>query len=579
MKKMFSSIGVVLAMLLALSAGLSALALSAVAGAQGPASQGSGSPQAMVGSAFAYQGELRKDGNPVNATCTMAFRLYDDPASGNLVGEPITLTVAVADGLFTALLNSAGQYGLGAFSGEARWLEVAVKCPGDFTFHTLAPRQAVTAAPYALSLRPGAMIDGAVPGRSALVAVNRADSGSGVWGQSDATDGSGVHGWASAASGTTYGVYGQSDSDTGTGVEGTAPRVGVRGVAMSSSGYTYGVVGYSYSTHGFGVFGYATADSGETYGVWGQVDSTAGIGVRGYAGAASGTTYGVHGEVISPDGRGVVGYATAASGDARGVYGRSNSTEGYGVYGLAAAGSGYTRGVYGVSASPDGSGVYGVANASGCTWEAFEPCAGVNGVSDNGAGVHGRTTTGIAVYGYAEGLTGVAVRAEGQYGGNLIEAWHGPISPDRKFYVADNGNVYADGEYLNPASGYAEMLPGPAGLEPGDVLVVRPDGTLARCDTAYQPTVVGVYAPQAGFVGGAAEDATGRVPLAVVGVVRVKVSAENGPIAPGDLLVAAATASHAMRAGDNPALGTVIGKALGRLEKDTGTLLMLVMLR
>ena len=148
-----------------------------------------------------------------------------------------------------------------------------------------------------------------------------------------------------------------------------------------------------------------------------------------------------------------------------------------------------------------------------------------------------------------------------------------------KFRVDHDGNVYADGQYYTPIPGFAEMLPGPAGLEAGDVLVVGLDGNLARCDTAYQPTVVGVYSPQAGVIGGRSADTAGQVPLAVVGVGRVKVSAENGPITPGDLLVAAATPGHAMRAGANPPLGTVIGKALGSLDKDTGIVLMLVMLR
>jgi hypothetical protein len=67
--------------------------------------------------------------------------------------------------------------------------------------------------------------------------------------------------------------------------------------------------------------------------------------------------------------------------------------------------------------------------------------------------------------------------------------------------------------------------------------------------------------------------------LALAGRVPVKVSAENGKIQPGDLLVASSTPGHAMRAPKNPAAGTVIGKALGVLERGTGSLEMLVMLR
>jgi hypothetical protein len=59
----------------------------------------------------------------------------------------------------------------------------------------------------------------------------------------------------------------------------------------------------------------------------------------------------------------------------------------------------------------------------------------------------------------------------------------------------------------------------------------------------------------------------------------VKVSAENGPIHPGDLLVSSSTPGHAMKAGPNPAVGTVIGKAMGSLETGSGTLPALIMLQ
>ena len=73
-------------------------------------------------------------------------------------------------------------------------------------------------------------------------------------------------------------------------------------------------------------------------------------------------------------------------------------------------------------------------------------------------------------------------------------------------------------------------------------------------------------------------DQSGNVPLAVVGIVPVKVSAENGAIEPGDLLVASDTPGHAMRASDAPN-GTVIGKALSGLERGTGIVTMLVIMQ
>jgi len=633
---------VTLAVLWFLSAGLGA--------AQGPPPPGTTAPQAAVSSAFTYQGELKRDGSPIDATCAMTFTLYDDAAAGSPVGSPVNADVAVADGLFTVALD----FGADSFTGSARWLEVAVRCPGDAGASTLDPRQALTAAPYALSLQPGAVISGtafAAPlGRAAVLTAHNSASltaAAGLYGLSDSTAGYGVRGYATADSGESYGVYGRSDSTAGYGVYGLAAATSgaangvygesastagraVYGWASATSGTTYGVVGFASSVEGYGVYGvgvtttgencgvyghsnsnagrgvvgYANALSGSTYGVYGQSDSTAGRGVAGYADAVSGFAYGVYGESSSADGRGVSGYATATSGTNFGVFGRAESTHGRGVggiayatsgesYGLhgvshssegravggfATAATGTTYGVYGASSSSQGRGVYGIAADSSCVPGSAVYCAGVVGDSDAGVGTYGRSASGVALYAFVHG-TGVAVRAESQNQGNLIEAWQGPVSPDLRFYVSHDGNVYADGTYHTPAPGFAQLLPGAAGLEAGDVLVVGADGQLARCSAAWQPTVVGVYAPQAAFVAGAAEEGTpGSVPLAVMGVVPAKVSAENGPIAPGDLLVAAAVPGHAMAAGANPPPGTVVGKALGALDRDTGIILMLVML-
>src|SRR5205814_4759711 len=55
----------------------------------------------------------------------------------------------VVNGLFTVVLNGAGQFGPGAFNGEERWLQAAVQCTGDGAPVALS-RQPVTAVPYAL---------------------------------------------------------------------------------------------------------------------------------------------------------------------------------------------------------------------------------------------------------------------------------------------------------------------------------------------------------------------------------------------------------------------------------------------
>ena len=110
--------------------------------------------------------------------------------------------------------------------------------------------------------------------------------------------------------------------------------------------------------------------------------------------------------------------------------------------------------------------------------------------------------------------------------------------------------------------------------EPGDVLVIstRSDRTVERSAEPYSTLVAGVHATKPGVLlteRHIDESLDDLVPMGVVGVIPTKVSAENGPIARGDLLVTAATPGHAMRAApvvvNGVALyptGAVLGKAV-----------------
>jgi hypothetical protein len=151
----------------------------------------------------------------------------------------------------------------------------------------------------------------------------------------------------------------------------------------------------------------------------------------------------------------------------------------------------------------------------------------------------------------------------------------------RQMRLDGAGNLFVRGAVSGGGADFAEMLAGESGLEPGDVLAIGPDGSLVRSSEPGQTTVVGVFSTQPGFLGGAAEGEghTGKVPLAVVGIVPVKASAENGPIRPGDRLIASATRGHAMRATVEPVVGSVVGKALSALPSGTGLVQMLVLVQ
>ncbi len=108
-------------------------------------------PQAALGTAFTYQGQLKNASGPVTGMCDLAFRLYDDASVGSQVGNAITSTVPITNGFFTVQLD----FGVSAFTGDARWLQIGVRCPaGSGSYTTLSPRQPLTPAPYALAL-PG----------------------------------------------------------------------------------------------------------------------------------------------------------------------------------------------------------------------------------------------------------------------------------------------------------------------------------------------------------------------------------------------------------------------------------------
>ena len=120
--------------------------------------------------------------------------------------------------------------------------------------------------------------------------------------------------------------------------------------------------------------------------------------------------------------------------------------------------------------------------------------------------------------------------------------------------------------------------------EPGDVLVLDADnpGKMLKSIEAYSTSVSGIYSTKPGTVGRrqTTEKSADEVPMAVVGIVPAKVSAENGPIKVGDLLVTSSTPGYAMKGTDRGRmLGAVVGKAMAKLSSGTGVIEVLVTLQ
>lgn len=125
-------------------------------------------------SAFTYQGQLKQANVAVNDTCDFQFSLWDslnNPAGQ--IGTTQGRVIAVTNGLFNA---TDLDFGTDAFNGDARWLQIAMRCPsGAGNYSVLTPRQSVTAAPYAQYSRNADKVDNLHA--SAFAAVNHTHAG------------------------------------------------------------------------------------------------------------------------------------------------------------------------------------------------------------------------------------------------------------------------------------------------------------------------------------------------------------------------------------------------------------------
>jgi|HubBroStandDraft_1064217.scaffolds.fasta_scaffold00874_10 hypothetical protein len=172
-------------------------------------------------------------------------------------------------------------------------------------------------------------------------------------------------------------------------------------------------------------------------------------------------------------------------------------------------------------------------------------------------------------------------------GGNIFL---GMTNGTHKFRVDTNGEVYADGGVQSSGADFAESV-AVRGLrsqyEPGDVLEIDPkaDRSLRLSQHPYATMVAGIYSTKPGLLATPhplhdPTTQTSEVPMAIVGIVPCKVTAENGPIARGDLLVTSSRPGYAMKGTDRRRmLGAVVGKALEALPKGSGVIQVLVTLQ
>lgn len=193
-------------------------------------------------------------------------------------------------------------------------------------------------------------------------------SGAIIYGENTATaaNSSGVVGFASGATGVTYGGLFENHSNDGR---------GVWGYASANNGATFGVIGETASPSGRGVYGLASASTGNSFAGSFRCDSNAGTGVWGYNSSPTGFTIGVIGESPSPNGTGVYGYCSDPGSTLNQAVWGENDGGGDGVQGRSMATTGLGNGVFGWSSSQNGHGVFGYNFSGGSCYGVFGSAA------------------------------------------------------------------------------------------------------------------------------------------------------------------------------------------------------------
>ena len=518
--------------------------------------QGSVLGQAPVGSEFTYQGQLKDGGAPANGDYDFIFLLYDAQTGGAQVGNEMELDeVFVSDGLFTVELD----FGSGAFTGDARWLQVSVRDSAlGGAYSDLSPRQPVSAAPVALYALDG-------PGSGgywALSGDNLYNTNAGHVGVGTSNPSSRLHvrqvGYgAPDQAGVRLGLQWYQPLDWndwfsievgGTGLlGGSSPRF-VREAGTALYFQTEETMNSAFRTTQMmldadGKLGIGTnepialLEAVSDSGVHGVRATTSGIPVAAIRTSTTGSWPAIHAESASSgsNATAVRAYLTATSqgSGAAAVLGAVNGT---GTYGY---------GVHGTHAG------YGI---------------GVCGESVNGIGVYARSTDACALY--AETLNGTTAA---RFVGN-VEI----LSPSTQETLIEFG------EGLDYAEGFD--VTDESQIAPGTVLVIDAEnvGQLAISKTPYDRKVAGIVAGANGL-GSAVRLGAGQFDydVALAGRVYCHVDASYGAIQPGDLLTTSPTPGYAMKATNHErAQGAILGKAMQPLKQgEQGQILVLVTLQ
>jgi len=479
-----------------------------------------------LGSALTYQGQLDNNGAPANGNFDLRFALYSSATGGSAIDSLELDAQAVSGGLVNASLDFTDV----PYDGQALWIEVSVRVAGGGSCTTLAPRQPISAAPYALyaaSGNPGPQgpqgptgpqgpqgdtgaqgpagpqgdpgpqgppgvvalpFSGTASSTSSAFSISNSGGGPSV--TANGGGGDGVQGITS--NGGNSGVYGNNtgggkgvfgSSASGQGVVGQSTSgTGIAGQSSSGSGVRGSTSGTSGQSGAAGVWG----DTSNFYGVWGT--SVSGDGVHGTSSSATGvagntvTGWGVYGHSTTSDGV----HGDTAGNNFSGVAGFD--TSGYGVFG-----SGGTAGVFGNAPMDEGAsdgsrgiGVLGIGSGSDSSGTNAGP--GVKGLTGALFGTYGGDP-GVWAVGQGSGLfySALALYAQGNFAAtgskNFVEPH--PTDPSKEIrYASLEGREV--GTYFR---GTAHLVGGRATIDiPDDFrMVTADDGLTVQLTSIGQP--------------------------------------------------------------------------------------------